>query len=44
MPTALTWSLALVLIADGLLFGIDFALANAILALIGSLIASARTK
>jgi Na+-translocating ferredoxin:NAD+ oxidoreductase RnfE subunit len=44
MPTELSWSLVLPLIVDGLLFGIGFALANALLALIGGFIASARTR
>jgi len=39
--TAYAW---LNLILVGLFFGIGFALANALLALVGSLIANARTK
>lgn len=43
MPLTLTWITALILIVDGLLFGIGFALANAVISGIAAFLSRART-
>lgn len=43
MPTALTWTLALILIADGFLLGIGWVLAHAIYSGLVALLARGKT-